>query len=155
MSKKFDFYPQFMALLSALIETYKISGIALFVLCVLSASNMLSRIRMDIETGGHIKTSKDISKWKNTHALVCLFVESINRCFGSLLLIDSASNFLRIIMSAFQGLEGFRKNEVSRFSILQIMHTLVLFFLFWVMCIVAGRLPMKVSTLNGAHRFSF
>ncbi len=145
MSATFDFYPHVAGFMAALNEIYRISGTVLFILCALSASTMFNQLTIEIETH---KTSRTVVssflKWKDTHAVTCRFVDWINRCFGPVLLIDSACIFIRIIMAAFQAFMELREKKVSRLSMFQTMHTLELFFQFLFMCAVAGRLRIKV-----------
>lgn len=145
MSKRYDLHSHVLGIIVTLTEIYRVSGFILFVLCSSSASTVFSRLKSDIEA--HTPSANTVSsivKWKHIHALNCLCVDWINRCFGPVLLIDSGCIFLRVMMCAFQAFTEFKEKRVSRLSVYQTMNTLELFFQFVVICTVADRLRIKV-----------
>lgn len=129
-----------------LAEIYRICGSALFVVCALSASDVFSQLKNEIDVASRYfkpANASSILKWKHTHALACVYVDSMNRCFGPVLLIDICCIFLRMINSVFQVSVGLNVHK-SRSSIYHTLYSLELLFQFWVVCIVASRVRIKV-----------
>jgi hypothetical protein len=132
-----------------LAEIYRICGSSLFIVCALSASDVFSQLKNEIDEASRYLNPPDASsilKWKHTHALACVYVDSINRCFGPILLIDICCIFLRMINSVFQISVGLNVHK-SRSSIYHTLYSLELFFQFWIVCVVASRLQIKVCRI--------
>lgn len=132
-----------------LAEIYRICGSTLFIVCALSASDIYSQLKNEIDEASRYLNPVDASsilKWKHTHALACVYVDSINRCFEPILLIDICCIFLRMINSVFQASVGLNVHK-SRSSIYHTLYSLEVFLQFWIVCIVASRLQIKVCLI--------
>jgi hypothetical protein len=122
----------------------------LFVVCALSVSDLFTRLRNEIDVASrHLNpvNASSILKWKHTHALACVYVDWINRCFGPTLLIDIFCIFLRMINSIFQVSVGLNIHK-SRSSIYHSLYSLELLFQFWIVCVVATRVRIKVCLFS-------
>ena len=118
-------------------QLYAISAIALFVCLGWLTSIVLEALVQDIQSylnkscADHLQL---VVKWKRTHVLVCEFVQHINDCFGLVLLIFIAKQFICIINDAFVTIAAFRAmNRASVADVLSIMAiTKNLFYLYMV-----------------------
>lgn len=146
-SRKISFNPHGILFCTMIAEAFRISGSVLFVGCALSASAAFNFLKKEIDEAKKKETSVNIShirKWKRTHAQACECIHHINRCFGSILLIEFICISFRVITTAFHTYLGIRDKSLSRFTIYQMMYALELSFQLWIICAAANRTSSKV-----------
>lgn len=134
-------------------QLYPISAIALFVCLGWVASIILEAIVKDIQSYptknlllSHISNHfQSVVKWKRMHVLVCEFLQHIDGCFGLVLLIFIAKQFMCIINDTYVTIIAFQTTKhLSVVNVVPMLAMIKHFFFLYMVTYVSEKIRKQV-----------